>query len=190
MPRIPTPRRTVTALLSVPALVCALLAGVSQSAHAQDGVPLAVCAGYVEQTISPGLTVLPRLETVSVDGQFGPCTGQLIDPEHAFAEYTASASGTLSCTLNAPITNASGTVRWQDDAGHNTGTSHFTGGITVSQRPVGETVGIVVATIDSGDFQGRTLQVTSARLTIDPVQCLTTGVQRVAGPGTLEVLPL
>ncbi|MFF5758460.1 hypothetical protein [Streptomyces longwoodensis] len=190
MLRIPTPRRAVTALLSAPALVCALLVGVSQPAHAQDGVPVAACPGYVEQTISPGLSVLPQAETVSVNGQFGPCTGQLVDPEHTFAEYTSSATGTLSCTLNVPITNASGTVRWQDDAGHHTGTSHFTGGITLSQRPVGETVGIVVATIDSGDFQGRTLQITSARLTIDPVQCLTTGVQRVAGPGTLEILPL
>jgi hypothetical protein len=180
----------VTALLSVPALVCALLAGVPQPAHADDGVPLAACPGYVEQTISPGLSVLPQPETVRVDGDFGPCTGQLIDPEHTFAEYTSSATGTLSCTLNVPITNAIGTVQWQDDAGHNTGTSHFTGGITLSQRPVGETVGIVVATIDSGDFKGSTLQITSARLTIDPVQCLTTGVRRVAGPGTLEILPL
>ncbi|GHD31932.1 hypothetical protein GCM10010335_23110 [Streptomyces galbus] len=190
MPRIPTRRRAVTALLSVPALVFALLAVVSQPAQAQDGIPVAACPGYVEQTISPGLSVLPQTETVSVNGQFGPCTGQLVDPDHAFAEYTSSARGTLSCTLNVPITNASGTVRWQDDAGHTTGTSHFTGSITLSQRPVGETVGIVVATIDAGDFQGRTLQITSARLTIDPVQCLTTGVQRVAGPGTLEILPL
>lgn len=190
MPRTLISRRRLTALLTGPALVCGLFAGVSQPAHAQDDVPLAACPGYVEQTISPGLTVLPQEQTVRVDGRFGPCTGQLIDPEHAFAEYSARASGTLSCTLNVPITNASGTVEWEDEDGRHSGTSHFTGGITLSQRPLGENVGIVVATINSGEFAGRKLVLTSARLTINPVQCLTTGVQRVAGPGSLEILPL
>ncbi|GAA3020728.1 hypothetical protein [Streptomyces fulvorobeus] len=189
MPRT-FPRRRLTALLSSPALVGALIAGTAQPAQAQDDAPLAVCAGDVEQTIDPGLTVLPQSQKVSVTGDFHTCTGQLIDPEHAFAEYTASATGLLSCTLNVPITNANGSVRWQDEGGEHSGTSHFTGGITLSQRPLGENVGIVVATINSGEFQGRTLVLTSARLTINPLQCLTSGVRRVAGPGALEILPL
>ncbi|GAA2605554.1 hypothetical protein SMC26_10935 [Actinomadura fulvescens] len=182
-------RRALTALLTGLALVCALAAGTSRPAHADDD-PLAVCPGWVEQTIDPGLTVLPQFQTVKVEGRFVPCTGQLIDPEHVAADYTASASGTLSCTINVPITNASGTVRWQDEDGHHTGTSHFTGGITLSQRPLGENVGIVVATINSGEFAGRRLVLISARLTIDPVQCATTGVRKVAGPGSLEILPV
>ncbi|WP_049797452.1 hypothetical protein [Kribbella flavida] len=183
-------RRGLTALSIGLAMVCGLLAGASPAAHAEEELPLAVCPGYVEQTISPGLALLPQLQTVTVDGDFALCTGQLIDPEHVSAEYTARASGVLSCTLNVPITNASGTVRWKDEDGRHSGTSHFTGGITLSQRPLGENVGIVVATIDSGEFAGRTLVLVSARLTINVDQCLTTGVKQVAGPGSLEILPL
>lgn len=186
----PAPRRRLAAFLTGCALVCAAVAGTAQAAHAQDDAPLVVCPGHVEQTIDPGLTVLPRLNKVSVYGTFGPCVNQIIDPDHAFGVYTATASGLLSCTVNAPITNAAGTVKWEDEDGHHTGTSHFTGGITLSQRPLGENVGIVVATVTSGDFAGRELVLLSARLTIDPLQCLANGVQRVAGPGALEVLPV
>ncbi|XVS68018.1 hypothetical protein ACQPYE_18810 [Actinosynnema sp. CA-299493] len=171
------------------ALLCAALV-TTQPAHADADAPLVACPGYVEQSIDPGLTLLPRLNEVTVAGRFGPCANQVIDDEHVFADYTASASGLISCSINAPITNASGTVRWEDAAGHHTGTSHFTGGITLSQRPVGENVGIVVATINSGEFAGRTLVLISARLTFDPLQCVTAGVRHVAGPGSLEVLPV
>ncbi|QFZ22692.1 hypothetical protein [Saccharothrix syringae] len=81
-------------------------------------------------------------------------------------------------------------MRWEDEDGHHTGTSYFTGGMTLSRRPLGENVGIVVATITSGDFEGRELVLLSARLTIDPLKCLTSGVRHVEGPGALEVLPL
>ncbi|MEU4744663.1 hypothetical protein AB0G02_29965 [Actinosynnema sp. NPDC023658] len=183
------PIRRLAALLTGCALVFATAVGTTQVAHADDA-PLVVCPGYLEQTIDPGLTVLPRLNTVSVNGRFGPCVNQVIDPDHAFADFTAHASGLLSCTLNTPLTNASGTVRWEDEAGRYTGTSVFSGGITLSQRPLGESVGIVLATIGSGDFAGREIVIDSARLTVDPIQCLANGVRRVAGPGTLEVLPI
>lgn len=182
--------RRLAAFMTSCVLVCATVTGTAQAAHAQDDTPLVVCPGQVEQTIDPGLTVLPRLNTVRVNGRFGPCVNQIIDPDRAFGDYTASASGLVSCTVNAPITNAAGTVKWEDEDGHHTGTSHFTGGITLSQRPLGENVGIVVATVNSGDFAGRTLVLISARLTINPLQCLTEGVRRVAGPGALEVLPV
>ncbi|MEW9552565.1 hypothetical protein [Nonomuraea sp. NPDC050783] len=169
--------------------VAGVLTGAATPASA-DPLALVACPGYVEQTIDPGLTVLPATNTVKVSGTFGPCVNQIIDPDHAFAEYSATATGLISCTVNAPITNATGTVKWENAAGQHTGTSSFSGGITISQRPVGETVGIVLATITSGDFAGSTLQLTSARLTVDPVVCLTSGVRRVAGPGSLEVLPL
>ena len=171
------------------ALICAALV-TAQPAQADTDAPLVVCPGQVEQTIDPGLTLLPRLNEVSVHGRFGPCANQIIDADHVFADYTATASGLISCSINAPITNASGTVRWEDAAGHHTGTSSFTGGITLSQRPAGENVGIVVATVNAGDFAGRTLVLVSARLTFDPIQCLTAGVRRVAGPGSLEILPV
>lgn len=186
----PVRGRGPAALLVGCALACAAVAGTAQAAHAQDGAPLVACPGYVEQSISPGLTLLPRSNAVGACGRFGPCANQVVDPEHVFADYTASASGLVSCGVNAPITNATGTVRWEGEDGHHTGTSHFTGGITLSRRPAGENVGILVATITSSDFTGRSLVPLSARLTIDPVQCLTGGVERVAGPGALEVLPV
>jgi hypothetical protein len=202
MKRIPGPPATTAAVppsasmcrgrLAAIATSCVLLwtAVVSATpAYAHGDTPLVVCPGYVEQSISPGLTVLPRDNTVSVSGRFGPCVNKIIDPEHAFADYTASADGVLSCTINAPITNATGTVRWENTSGRHTGTSHFTGGITLSQRPLGENVGIVTATITSGEFTGRTLVLVSARLTIEPTRCLTSGVRYVAGPGSLEILP-
>jgi hypothetical protein len=178
----------LTAFTTGTALLCAVPVVNAQPAHADT--PLVACPGSVEQTIDPGLTLLPRLNEVKVEGRFGPCANQVIDDEHVFADYTAGASGLISCSINSPITNASGTVDWQDAEGHHTGTSTFTGGITLSQRPVGENVGIVVATVNSGDFAGRTLVLVSARLTFDPVQCVTSGVRRVAGPGSLEILPL
>ncbi len=144
---------------------CALIGATlltASPAHADTDEPLVVCPGQVEQTIDPGLTLLPRFNKVSVHGRFGPCVNQILDDDHVFADYTASASGLISCSINAPITNASGTVRWEDAAGHHTGTSHFTGGITLSQRPAGENVGIVVAAINSGEFAGRTLVLLSA----------------------------
>lgn len=183
-------RSSMTAFLASCALMCAAVVTAAQPAHADSDAPLVVCPGYVEQTIDPGLTLLPRTNDVEVHGRFGPCANQIIDPDHVFADYTATARGLISCSINAPITNASGTVKWQDAAGRHAGTSHFTGGITLSQRPVGENVGIVVATINSGDFAGRRLVLLSARLTFDPVQCVTTGVRHVAGPGSLEVLPV
>ncbi|MFI9009900.1 hypothetical protein ACIGNX_21970 [Actinosynnema sp. NPDC053489] len=155
-----------------------------------DDTPLVACPGDVEQSIDPGPTLLPTLNEVTVQGRFGPCANQVVDPDHAFADHTATASGLIGCSVNAPITNAAGTVRWEDEQGRHTGTSQLTSGITVSQRPLGENVGIVVATVTAGDFAGRRLVLVSARLTVDPVRCLTSGVQRVAGPGALEVLPV
>ncbi|REF01056.1 hypothetical protein [Thermomonospora umbrina] len=190
MPDTLISRRGPAALLTGLALVCALAPGMSRPAHARADAPLTVCPGHVEQSISPGLTVLPRKQEVTVLGRFVPCAGRLLDPQHAAADFTASATGLLSCSLNVPITNAGGTVRWRDREGNDSGTSEFTGGMTLSQRPLGENVGIVLATIDSGEFAGRTLMLISARLTIEPHRCLTTGIRNVAGPGSLEILPL
>ncbi|MFC4908501.1 hypothetical protein [Actinomadura gamaensis] len=186
--RVHAARATVAALT----LSAALAIAPGTPAHADD-TPLVSCdTGYIQQTISPGLTALPTFNTVTVTGTFGPCVNQVLDPDHTYGVYTATASGVISCTINAPITNATGTVDWQDASHHHTGSSHFSGGITLSQRPVGETVGIVVATIDSGhdnDFAGHPINVTSARLNFDPTQCLESGIKSVAGPGTLQVLP-
>ncbi|MCK2218197.1 hypothetical protein MF672_031055 [Actinomadura sp. ATCC 31491] len=159
------------------------------SAHADS--PLADCPGYAQQNFNPGMTLLPQNITFHAEGDFGPCLTATLDPDHAFASYQAGGSGTLSCLVSLPVSGVTGTVAWKSTSGNNTGTSHFSGGISLTERPTGQNVVIVEADITSGPFTGRKLVYEIALLNTDLAACATAnGLQNVAGPANLTVLPL
>lgn len=111
-------------------------------------------------------------------------------PDHAFADYEADGQALLSCTVSLPVTGVSGTIHWKNASGTPTGTSHFEGGISLTQRPTGQNVVIVLATITSGDFAGDQILYEIVLLNTDLLACLTTGITQVAGPANLSVLPI
>ncbi|WP_299538854.1 hypothetical protein [uncultured Streptomyces sp.] len=180
-------RRQVTGLL----LVCvALLTSLGLSAPAAAASPSALidCPGYATQQFSPGLRLLPQPVSFHAEGPFGPCV--TTSPDHVFADYEADGQALLSCSVSLPVTGVSGTVRWKDASGDPSGTSHFDGGISLTQRPTGQNVVVVLATITAGDFAGDQILYEIVLLNTDLLACLTTGITQVAGPANLTVLPL
>ncbi|MGW2477876.1 hypothetical protein [Streptomyces sp. NPDC001665] len=183
-------RRPLISLLFVCAALLAPL-GLSApvaAASTASASALIDCPGYATQHFSPGLKLLPQQVSFHAEGPFGPCVTTSSD--HLFADYEADGQALLSCSVSLPVTGVSGTIRWKDAAGIPSGTSHFTGGISLTQRPTGQNVVIVLATITSGDFAGDQILYEIALLNTDLLACLTTGITQVAGPANLTVLPV
>ncbi|MGW0928437.1 hypothetical protein [Streptomyces sp. NPDC002644] len=178
-------RSLLTAFVLPLAFVIALPASASASPSQSA---LVDCPGYATQEFDPGLVLLPRQTSFAAEGTFGPCVST--SPDHAFAEYEAQGQALLSCSVSLPVTGVSGTIHWKDSSGDPTGTSHFSGGISLTERPVGQNVVIVVATITSGDFTGDQIVYEIVLLNTDLLKCLTTGIDQVAGPANITVLPI
>ncbi|MEV6251311.1 hypothetical protein AB0M38_34895 [Streptomyces sp. NPDC051742] len=179
----------LTALVLPLAFVVTLPASASAApVPAASQSVLVDCPGYATQEFDPGLVLLPRQTSFEAEGAFGPCVST--SPDHAFADYEAQGQALLSCSVSLPVTGVSGTIHWKDSSGDPTGTSHFSGGISLTERPVGQNVVIVVATITSGDFTGDRIVYEIVLLNTDLLKCLTTGITQVAGPANITVLPL
>ncbi|MGW0605899.1 hypothetical protein [Streptomyces sp. NPDC002644] len=182
-------RSLLTALVLPLACVVALPTPASAApAPASGQSALVDCPGYATQEFDPGLVLLPRQTSFAAEGTFGPCVST--SPDHAFADYEAEGEALLSCSVSLPVTGVSGTIRWRDSAGDPTGVSRFSGGISLTERPVGQNVVVVVATITSGDFAGDQLIYEIVLLNTDLLKCLTTGIDLVAGPANITVLPV
>jgi hypothetical protein len=151
-----------------------------------EAVELVDCPGYAFQQFTPGLKLLPQNIRFDAEGSFGPCV--TTSPEHAFAEYQSQGEALLSCSISLPVFGVSGTIRWSDVSGNPSGVSHFSGGISLAERPAGENVVVVLATIDSGDFAGSQMIYEIVLLNTDLAKCLTTGIEQVAGPTNLTIL--
>ncbi|MET8573365.1 hypothetical protein [Streptomyces sp. NPDC005012] len=180
--------RSLLAALVLPLACAVALPTPATAASAPEQSALVDCPGYATQEFDPGLVLLPRQTSFAAEGTFGPCVST--SPDHAFADYEADGEALLSCSVSLPVTGVSGTIRWRDSAGDPTGVSHFSGGISLTERPVGQNVVIVVAAITSGDFAGDQLIYEIVLLNTDLPKCLTTGIDLVAGPANITVLPV
>ncbi|MGW0932911.1 hypothetical protein [Streptomyces sp. NPDC002644] len=184
--------RTLAAAAAGLALAASALLTTAPAARADtvtqtDSSVLVDCLGSVTSTFSPGLHLLPATITLSSSGPLGTCVGG--DADHVTGSYTASGTGTLSCTLNLPLP-ASGTVTWRDADGKVSDVSQFTA-LAVPLRPLGQNVVAVTGTITTGDYTGRGIVLEFVLPNIALTACLTpAGATGAAGPANITVLPV
>jgi hypothetical protein len=139
------------------------------------------CVGAEATKFTPGLTLNTRQTFVDALGVAG-CTGVPLGILSAI--ISTQGQGPQSCLAgNAPVEID---IQWSDDT-----TSHARGTFAVNLKPLGETVIILTAKIESGRFCGATVVRTLTLLNTNFLGCLTPqGVTNVAGPVTLTVTGL
>ncbi len=170
-------------LLALAAAVTMSVTAAPGTATANDLTPLVSCPGGFETvTFNPGLTFIPRPNSVHVDGFLAPCVSTS-NPEITSATFIVDGAGTGSCLLSDFHTTM--VVDWS--AGPN---SVIRYDVTVNVKPAGQTVFITVGRVHSGQFAGANILRSTVELTADAAKCATQeGVQTAFGPANLTVIP-
>ncbi|MEV0324307.1 hypothetical protein ACIBKX_37435 [Streptomyces sp. NPDC050658] len=140
------------------------------------------CTGSVRFDYSPGLTHVPQLLTIDINGQLDNCTGAGSPSDSAELE-PLSIHVTRSCTdLLVPQHNVE-TLEWSD------GSTSVLDFQATSVYANGQLVATQVGSVTSGRFAGHTIAGTVTTLA-DLTKCSTPGgLSTLQGPWTLTFVP-
>ncbi|RZU49458.1 hypothetical protein EV385_1208 [Krasilnikovia cinnamomea] len=138
------------------------------------------CVGTATETFTPGLTYTPQTITYTTNLIYSPCTS-------SDATLTSAVSGSTSTVPNSSCNmlpfagSGSFVLTW-----NNGNTSTFTFN-AVSTIVAGQVVLTRTGTITAGQFQGDTAIRVVTYPTVNPLDCLTTGVTSQFGAVTLSI---
>lgn len=170
-------RRLLSAITALGMLISTLF--LAPAAHATDAAPaLVTCLGQATQNYSPGLTLTPRLTTISSSASLD-CLGSPDAVSTSFGPVSTQASCLLG-DLGGPTTVV---YRWSDGS---TSTIDLSFVVT---RPLGQTILTGTGTVTVGLYQGSLVQVVYAYISPSIAACLSpSGVSQVSGPVSFTVL--
>jgi hypothetical protein len=174
-----TPKRPFAFVAGL-ALAASLLLGIPGS-PAGAAVGDLTCTTEQRTTYSPGVTLFPAMQKITLDTLVAPCVS-LSNPNITSGAATFTVQGIRSClTLDQSSSGTSG-IKW------NTGqTSTYT--YTSSSKTVlGQIVVTITGTVTAGVFQGTPISLALVSPVVNVTKCLIPpGITSRVGVGTLVI---
>lgn len=137
-------------------------------ASASDGS--ITCKGTEVLTYSPGVTLFPRMVTLTATANFGPCVST--NPAIASGSAGTPPGGvpaTLSCLNLLDSSSGQATIRW------NNGTTSRYAFNRSSQTVGGQLIATATGAVTAGEFLGRSVLIVSVSPAPNFLDCLSPG---------------
>lgn len=147
-----------------------------------DGLMVCPVANYT-QNYDPPLGPVRQDVEVSAAGSVTTCEPNSLGIVGGTLKVIGS--GELDCVLGG---TTEGTIVFKWNTGAVTVVEYPT--VSVSLRPVGQTVNIVLGEVVDGPFEGGTMVLTSTLITVDALACLSGQLDAVGGPATVSFADL
>jgi hypothetical protein len=162
-----------------------LLAGTAVGTVPAAAAPVSLldltCTATSTVTYSPGLTLIPTLQTVTYNVTYSGCTSPLGTSNVTGGSRHGSFQDVRSCLALPASATQSFPVDW------NTGSDSQVTGRTQSVDAGGQVVHLITGNVTSGQFAGDTFTEEINQLSLDLVQCAAGGVQSQSGVGVVTL---